>query len=186
MTEHTHNTQIFTCTNKTLMKILTLKNTSLISSWSICVVYVLVAQSCLSLWDPMSCSPPGSSVHGIFLARILEWVAFPSSRGSTPPRDQSFISCTVGGFLTCQVALMVRNLPANARDARSVGLIPDWGRSPAEEMATNSRILAWEIPWIEESCRPQSPWLQRLDWANKYTYEHFACQMWCNHFFSGQ
>ena len=105
-----------------------------------------VAQSCPTLCDPMSCSPPGSSVHAIFLARILEWVTFPSSRGSSPPRDQSFISCTVGGFLTCQVALMVRNLPANARDARGVGLIPDWGRSPAEEMATNSRILAWEIP----------------------------------------
>ena len=36
---------------------------------------VLVAQLCLTLWDPMDCSPPGSSVHGIVQARILEWVA---------------------------------------------------------------------------------------------------------------
>ena len=38
---------------------------------------VLVAQLCLTLRDPMDCSPPGSSVHGIFQARILEWVAIP-------------------------------------------------------------------------------------------------------------
>ena len=44
-------------------------------------------QSCLVLCDPMDCSPPGSSVHGILQARILEWVDIPSSRGSSPPRD---------------------------------------------------------------------------------------------------
>ena len=42
---------------------------------------VLVPQSCLTLSDPMECSPPGSSVHGILRARILDWVAMPSSRG---------------------------------------------------------------------------------------------------------
>ena len=53
-------------------------------------------QSYLTLRDPMDCSPPGSSVHGILQARILEWVAMPSSRGSSQPRDQiyaSYISC---------------------------------------------------------------------------------------------
>ena len=44
-------------------------------------------QSCLILSDPMDCSLPGSSVHGILQARILEWVAMPSSRGSSQPRD---------------------------------------------------------------------------------------------------
>ena len=44
-------------------------------------VYVLVAQLCPTLCDPMNCSPPGSSVHGILQARILEWVASPFSRG---------------------------------------------------------------------------------------------------------
>ena len=39
-----------------------------------------VAQSCLTLYDPMDCSPPGSSVHGIFQARVLEWVAISFSR----------------------------------------------------------------------------------------------------------
>ena len=44
-------------------------------------------QSCCTLCDPMGCSLPGSSVHGIFQARILEWVAISSSRGSSQPRD---------------------------------------------------------------------------------------------------
>ena len=43
----------------------------------------LVAQPCLILCDPMNCSPPGSSVHGILQARILEWVAIPFSQGSS-------------------------------------------------------------------------------------------------------
>ena len=42
---------------------------------------------CLTLSDPMGCNPPGSSVHGIFQARILERLAISSSRGSSPPRD---------------------------------------------------------------------------------------------------
>ena len=45
------------------------------------------------LWDPMGYSPPGSSVQGILQARILEWVAVPSIRGSSQPRDQTLISC---------------------------------------------------------------------------------------------
>ena len=44
-----------------------------------------VAQSCLTLWDPMGCRPPGSSVHGIFQARLLEWFAMSFSRGSPDP-----------------------------------------------------------------------------------------------------
>ena len=49
-------------------------------------VKVLVTQSCLTFCNPMDCSPPGPSVHGISLARILEWVAIPFSRGSLNPR----------------------------------------------------------------------------------------------------
>ena len=51
-------------------------------------MYVSVcAQSCLTLFDPMDCNPPGSFVHGISQARILEWVAISSSRGSSQLRD---------------------------------------------------------------------------------------------------
>ena len=52
-------------------------------------VCVLVAQSCLTLCNTMDCSPPGSSVHGILQAGILEWVAIPFSRGSPQPREGS-------------------------------------------------------------------------------------------------
>ena len=49
-----------------------------------------VAQSCPTLCDPMDCSLPGSSIHGIFQARILEWVAISFSRGSSRPRDRTW------------------------------------------------------------------------------------------------
>ena len=51
------------------------------------------AKSCLTLSNPMDHSPPGSSVHGIFQARILEGFAISFSRGSSPARDQTCVSC---------------------------------------------------------------------------------------------
>ena len=63
-------------------------------------VKVLVAQSCLTLCDPMDCSWPGPSVHGILQARILEWAAMPSSRGSSHLRDRTQVSHIAGGFFT--------------------------------------------------------------------------------------
>ena len=50
-------------------------------------------QSCPSLCNLADCSPPGSSVHGIIQVRTLEWVAMPPTRGSSQPRDQTFIFC---------------------------------------------------------------------------------------------
>ena len=81
--------------------------------WVLCVsvfvclyvyVCVLVIQSCLTLWDPMDCNLPGSSVYGIILAKILEWVAIPFSKGSSRPRDWTWVSCIAGGFLTIWAA----------------------------------------------------------------------------------
>ena len=54
---------------------------------SYCPQLVLVAQWCPILYDPLGCSPPGSSVHGILQVRILEWVAIPFSKGPSWPRD---------------------------------------------------------------------------------------------------
>ena len=54
----------------------------------------------------MDCSLPGSFVHGILQARILEWVAVPFSRGSSQPRDQTQVSCTAGGFFTAYIHTM--------------------------------------------------------------------------------
>ena len=58
-----------------------------------------VAQSCPILCDPMDCSLPGSS-HRIFQAKVLEWVAISFSRGSSPPRDRTQVSCTAGRWFT--------------------------------------------------------------------------------------
>ena len=72
------------------------------------VIHILslcMLQSCLTLCNPMDCSLPASSVHGILQARILEWVAMPSSRGSSWPRDQthvSCVSCIAGRFFTTE------------------------------------------------------------------------------------
>ena len=63
-------------------------------------VRVLVAQSCLTLSDPMDCSPPGFSVHGIVQARILEWVSISLSRESSQSRDWTQISRTAGRLFT--------------------------------------------------------------------------------------
>ena len=59
-----------------------------------------VTQSCLTVYKTMDCSPPGSSVHEILQARILEWIAIPFSRGSSWPRDRTWISHIAGRFFT--------------------------------------------------------------------------------------
>ena len=56
-------------------------------------MHVKSLQSCPTLCDPKDCSPPDTFVHRIPQARILEWVAIPSSRGSSQPRDQTHVSC---------------------------------------------------------------------------------------------
>ena len=63
---------------------------------------MLVAPPCSTLRDPMSCSPPGSSVHGILWARILEWVPILFSRGSSQPRDRTWDSCITADSLTSE------------------------------------------------------------------------------------
>ena len=63
-------------------------------------VLCLVTQSCLTLYNPVDYSPQGSSVHGIQQARILDWVAAPFSRGSSRPRDWTWVSCIAGRFFS--------------------------------------------------------------------------------------
>ena len=113
----------------------------------------LVAQSCPALCDPMNGILPGSSVHEILQARILEGVAVPSSRGSFQPRSQTQGSppgllppgkpknTGVGSLSLLQEIFLtqgfpggsvVKNPPANAGNAGDMGSIPGLGRSPGE------------------------------------------------------
>ena len=107
--------------------------------------------------------------------RILEWVAYPFSRGSSRPRNQTRVSCIAGGFFTLEppgkkppwlcertehsgdpgwgchrvslVAQWVKSRPAMWESrVRSLG----WEDPLEKEMATHSNILAWRIPWTEE------------------------------------
>ena len=68
---------------------------------TVCVwLCVLVTQACLVLCDPMNYSLPGSSVHGIFQARILQWVAISYSGWFSQPRNRTQVSCLADGFFT--------------------------------------------------------------------------------------
>ena len=82
---------------------------------------VLAAQSCLTLCDSMDCNPPGSLVHGILQARILEWISIPFSRGSSWPKDQTLVSCITGVFFT--ISRMQNILLTNANGKMMRGSI---------------------------------------------------------------
>ena len=87
-----------------------------------------VAQSCPTLHYPMDCSLPGSSVHGIFQARVLEWGAIAFSPGGASGKES-----------VCQ------------RRPKTGGF-DSWRRVdlPEKEMGTCSSVLAWRSPWTEE------------------------------------
>ena len=71
-------------------------------SYVVCVC-LLSCFSCVWLCDPVDCGLPGSSVHGILQVRVLEWAAMPSSRGSSQPRDRTYVSpALAGGFFTTE------------------------------------------------------------------------------------
>ena len=89
--------------------------------WSVCMyVCAQLLQSCPTLCNPIHCSPPGSSVHGILQTRILEWVAMPSSRGSSQLRDRTHVSYWVCALhpLSCNrwahVPQLLRPVPPRA------------------------------------------------------------------------
>ena len=68
------------------------------------------AQSCLTLCDPVDCTPSGSSVYGILQARVLEWIAVPFSRGSSWPKDPTHVSYTVDSLPIEPLTLIIWGL----------------------------------------------------------------------------
>ena len=98
-------------------------------------VCVWVSLWCLSLYDPKDCSPPGSSVHEVLQARILEWVAYLFSRGSSRPRDRTRVSRIAGGFFTiwatreaprkCALRANKKNLETSLEEACTFRRRPD-------------------------------------------------------------
>ena len=122
------------------------KSQTQLSDWTDLMLVLslsVMSKSC----DPMDCSPPGSSIHGILQARILEWVATPSSRGSSRPRDgtcTSYVSAGAAGSLplappSCNSAQM----PAHDRMFLSSGISGEGNGKPLQhsclENPMNSR-----------------------------------------------
>ena len=117
-------------------------------------VLCLVAQFCPTLCNPMGCSLLGSSAHGIFQARILEWVAMPSSRESSQSRDRTQVSHIADGFFTLwatreaqeywsgQPIPSPRDLPNPGIELGSLGLQAD--SLPAE---LSGKPKAFPSPW---------------------------------------
>ena len=140
-----------------------------------------VAQSCPTLHDPMDCSLPGFSIHGIFQARVLEWVAISFSRRSSQPRDWSWVSRIVGRHFTvwatrevqrvghilvsiwtwCKGFLggaVVKNLSANAGGTRDLGSTPRSGRSPGVGNSTPTVLFLPGKFHGQQSLAGYSPW----------------------------
>ena len=122
-----------------------------------------VAQSCSTLSDLMDCSLPGSSIHGIFQARVLEWgaIAFSSKVASQDYISNQCQSQDLNlAILASLVAQRLKHLPAMWETwVQSLGQ-----EDPLEkEMATHSSILAWRIPWTEEPGGLQSTGSLRVE-----------------------
>ena len=101
-----------------------------------CVCMGLIAQSCLTLCDPMDCSLSGSSVHGFLQAKILKWVAFPFSRASSWPGDWTQVSHIYGRFFNLWV---IRVFVAYIRNIRSSG-------STGGSFSPPKYSWSWRIP----------------------------------------
>ena len=119
---------------------------------SIFLFVCLVTKPCPTLCDPMDCSPPGSSVHGIAQARILEWVAISLSRGSSWPRDRTHVSC-IGRWILYQGA---------SREALTSSIqqhLFHWTRvgSESQQMVSVQVVQMKKLQWKDS--------LQRCEWV---------------------
>ena len=90
-------------------------------------VKVLVLQSCLILCDHMDWSLPGSFIHGILQARILEWVPISSSRGYSWPSNQTWVSCIAGRFFTLWVTREAHQLVQGMGNQKKYPEFGIWG-----------------------------------------------------------
>ena len=97
-----------------------------------------VTQSCPTLCDPMDCSLPGSSVHGIFLAIVLEWIAISFSSGSSPPRAWTLVSRIVDDALPSE--------PPTIRQMCSFSILT---RQCSKLPASLQQYMNWELPDVQ-------------------------------------
>ena len=106
--------------------------------------------SCLTLYDPKDCSPPGSSVPEILQARTLERVAILFSRGSSRPRDRTWVFYIVGRFLSVYISVpggaSGKEAACQGRRLKRRGFDPRSGRAPGEENGNPLQYCCLENP----------------------------------------
>ena len=119
-----------------------------------------VAQLCLTLCDPMDCSLPGSSIRGIFQARVLEWGAIAFSVYKASESEITQLRPTLFDLMDC-------SLPGSSIHGIFQAKLLEWvavsfcnrillSHKTEKAMAPHSSTLAWKIPWMEEPGRLQS------------------------------
>ena len=147
-----------------------------------------VAQSRLTLCDPLNGGPPGSSVHGISQTRILEWVAISSSRGSSQPRDRSWASHTAGRLFTVWapgkaniVKRWLRSRPFNT--SLSLSLLLPWGcvgslleyslSLPRSDLVVTHGLWDLSSPTRDRTCNVCTGRRIRKRWTTREVPIHF-------------
>ena len=130
-------------------------------------VKVLVAQSCLTLCDPMDHSPPGSPVHGILQARRLEWAAISFSRGPSQPRDWTLVFCIAGKFFTLWATREDGRCGANKKKKEEASCCPLRIREELSPLLflRPSSLESWQVlsPSLRSVC--QSFWKLNLGFS---------------------
>ena len=137
---------------------------------SLTCVYAQSLQSCPTLCDPMDCSPLGSSVHGILQTRVLKWVAMPSSRGSSQPRDWTcsfHVSCIGRWVLYHKHHLGSLSYTPHVFLGTSLALVNGRTRTDSwcTELGAVNRLAKWNqvnspkssFSCSTSACRPLSP-----------------------------
>ena len=125
---------------------------------------------------PMDCSSPGFSVHGISQARILEWVVIPFSRGSSQPRDQAWVSCIAGRFLTIWATTTWMNL-------KNIMLTEEWINKMRYiytmeyySAIKKNEIMSFEASWMDLESVILSKISQMA--KEKYHMTSLKCRIW--------
>ena len=139
-------------------------------SWDVGEWVSEVAQLCPTLCDPMDCSLPGSSIHGIFQARILEWVAISFSRRSSRPRDWTQVSHIVGRRFTVWATREVLGSQVYAKTTvlplASLPVTPESSafQSPCSEPGHSSISYVFSATLLSLGERKKFAWRKRVDW----------------------